>query len=146
MTSVDASPPPASTQPSRRATLAGLLGSGFALLCCAGVAAALGLLSAIGLGFLIRDTVLVPLLLVALGVTGWALWQGRRYHGRSSLLLLGLGGAALAVGGLYLWVPLAFIGFGAVVLASLWNLRLLRACALPAPPVGTNHADAGAVS
>ena len=91
----------------------------------------LGLLSAIGLGFLINDAVLIPFLLLALGVTGWGLWQGRRCHGRGSPLLLGLGGGALAVGGLYLWVPLAFVGFAAVLLASVWNLRLLRACTIP---------------
>jgi len=119
-----------SAQTSRRASLAGLFGSGFALLCCAGVAPVLGLLSAVGLSFLIRDAVLIPLLIVALGVTGWGLWQGRRSHGRGFPLLLGLGGGALAVGGLYLWVPLAFVGFAAVLLASVWNLRLLRACTI----------------
>lgn len=119
-----------SAQTSRRASLAGLFGSGFALLCCAGVAPVLGLLSAVGLGFLIRDAVLIPLLIVGLGVTGWGLWQGRRSHGRGFPLLLGLGGGALAVGGLYLWVPLAFVGFAAVLLASVWNLRLLRACTM----------------
>lgn len=117
---------------SRRANIAGLFGSGFALLCCAGVAPVLGLLAAIGLGFLIRDAVLVPLLIVALGVTVWGLRQGRRCHGRGSPLLLGLGGAALAVGGLYLWVPLAFVGFAAVILASLGSMSLLKACAIPA--------------
>lgn len=120
-----------STQPSRRASLAGLAGSSFALLCCAGVAPVLGLLSAVGLGFLIHDAVLVPLLAVALGVTVWGLWQGRRCHGRAAALRLGLAGAALTVGGLFLWVPLAFIGFAAVVLASIWNFRLVRACAIP---------------
>lgn len=146
MTGGDASRPAPSAQPSRRATLAGLLGSSLALLCCAGVAPILGLLSAIGLGFLIRDTVLIPLFIVALGVTCWGLWQGRRCHGNRPPVLLGLGGGVLAVGGLFLWVPLAFIGFGAVVLASTWNLRLLRACALPSRPAGTNHSDVGAAS
>ncbi len=116
---------------SRRASIGGLFGSGFALLCCAGVASALGLLSAVGLGFLIHDAFLIPLLIVALGVTGWGLWQGRCCHGRGSPLLFGLGGATLAVGGLFLWVPIAFVGFAAVILASVWNLRLLRACAIP---------------
>jgi mercuric ion transport protein len=121
-----------SAQDSRRASLGGVLGSGFALLCCAGAAPVLGLLSAIGLGFLINDAVLIPLLLLALGVTGWGLRQGRRCHGRHSALLVGLVGAAVTVGGLYLWLPLAFVGFGAVLLASVWNLRLLRACSIPA--------------
>ncbi|MEX1999598.1 MAG: MerC domain-containing protein [Gemmatimonadales bacterium] len=120
-----------SARGSRRASLGGVFGSGFALLCCAGAAPVLGLLSAIGLGFLINDAVLVPLLLLALGLTGWGLWQGRRCHGRASALRLGLGGAALTVGGLFFWIPLAFIGFAAVVLASIWNLRLVRACTIP---------------
>ncbi len=124
------------TQNSRRASLGGVLGSGFALLCCAGAAPVLGLLSAIGLGFLINDAVLVPLLLLALGVSGWGLWQGRRCHGRHSALLLGLGGAALTIGGLYGWLPLAFVGFGAVMLASVWNLQLLRACTIPSSTSG----------
>lgn len=51
-----------------------MLGSGLALLCCAGAAPVLGLLSAIGLGLLINDAVLIPLLLLALGATGWGLW------------------------------------------------------------------------
>jgi hypothetical protein len=120
-----------SAQGSRRASLGGAFGSGFALLCCAGTAPVLGLLSALGLGFLISDVVLVPWLLLALGVTGWGLWQGRRCHRRHSALLLGLGGAALTVGGLYVWLPLAFVGFGAVSVASGWNLGLLRTCATP---------------
>ena len=120
-----------SAHAARQASLGGLLGSGFALLCCAGVAPALGLLSALGLGFLINDAVLIPFLLLALGVTGWGLWQGRRCHGRHSALLLGLGAAVLTVAGLYVWLPLAFAGFGGVILAAVWNLRLIRACTSP---------------
>ncbi len=112
----------------RRAGLIGVLGSGFALLCCAGAAPVLGLLSAIGFGFLIHDAVLVPLLAIALGVTTWGLWLGRRCHGSASALRLGLGGAALTLAGLFLWVPLAFVGFAGVVLATWWNLRLVGAC------------------
>lgn len=120
-----------SAQAARRAGLGGLLGSGFALLCCAGVAPALGLLSAIGLGFLINDAVLIPFFLLVLGVTAWGLWQGRRCHGRRSALLLGLGAAALTVSGLYVWLPLAFVGFGAVILATVRNLRLVPGCTSP---------------
>ena len=116
---------------SRRASLAGLFGSGFALLCCAGVAPALGLLSAIGLGFLIHDAVLIPILVVAVGVASWGLRHGSRCHGRAAPFVLGLFGSAMAVGGLFLWVPLAFAGFAALVVTSVWNLQLLRACALP---------------
>lgn len=134
MTNDVQSTPATSARTSRRASLAGSLGSAFALVCCAGVAPVLGLLSAIGLGFLIHDAVLVPLLVIALGVTLWGLEQGRRCHGKSSALWLGRGGALLTVGGLFLWVPLAFLGFADVIVASIWNLLLLRACKIPSSP------------
>ncbi len=116
------------TQASRRATGAGLVGSAVALLCCAGVAPVIGVLSAIGLGFLLRDAILIPLLVLGLGVTGWGLWQGRRCHGRSRPLVTGLVGSLITVGGVLVWVPLAFVGFGGVIVASVWNLAAVRAC------------------
>lgn len=113
---------------SRRATGAGLVGSAVALLCCAGVAPAIGVLSAIGLGFLLRDAILIPVLIVGLGVTVWGLWQGRRCHGRSRPLVAGVVGSLITVGGVLAWVPLAFVGFVGVIVASIWNLAAVRAC------------------
>lgn len=106
----------------------GVFASAFALLCCAGVAPALGLLSAIGLGFLVRDTVLIPLLVVALAVTAWGLRQGRRCHGRHGPLALGLLASVITVAALFVWVPLAFVGFGALIAGGVWNLLAVRAC------------------
>ncbi|SRR5260370_19240947 len=119
---------PNRTRASRRATGAGLLGSAVALLCCAGVAPVIGILSAIGLGFLLRDAILIPLLILALGVTLWGLWQGRRCHGRSRPLVVGVVGSLITVGGALAWVPLAFVGFVGVIVAGLWNLAAVRAC------------------
>lgn len=111
-----------------RATGAGLAGSFVALLCCAGVAPVLGLLTSIGLGFLLKDAVLIPLLGMALAITLWGLWQGRRCHGRSAPLLLGGVASVVSLGGLFLWAPLAFLGFAAVFAAGLWNILAVRAC------------------
>ncbi|MGH7614391.1 MAG: MerC domain-containing protein [Gemmatimonadales bacterium] len=124
------------TRASRRATGAGLVGSAVALLCCAGVAPVIGVLSAIGLGFLLRDAILIPLLILGLGVTLWGLWQGRRCHGRSGPLGAGLVGSLITVGGVLAWVPLAFVGFVAVIVASMWNLAAVRA-GLAQPSVPT---------
>ncbi len=115
------------TRASRRATGAGLVGSAVALLCCAGVAPVIGVLSALGLGFLLRDAILVPLLILGLGVTVWGLWQGRRCNGRSRPLVAGLVGSLITVGGVLAWVPLAFVGFVGVIVASVWNLAAVRA-------------------
>ncbi len=116
------------TRGARRATGAGLAGSAVALLCCAGVAPVIGVLSALGLGFLLRDAILIPLLILGLGVTVWGLWQGRRCHGRSRPLVAGLVASLITVGGVLAWVPLAFVGFVGVIVASVWNLAAVRAC------------------
>jgi mercuric ion transport protein len=123
-----------SARASFRATGAGAVGSGFALICCAGFAPALGVLSAIGLGFLIRDAVLIPLLILSLGLTLWGLRQGRRCHGRPGPWVLGLVASAVTVGGLFLWVPVAIAGFAAVTVASAWSILAVRACAVPPSP------------
>ncbi len=116
------------TRASGRATGAGLVGSTVALLCCAGVAPVIGVLSAIGLGFLLRDAILIPLLVLGLGVTVWGLWQGRRCHGGSGPLVVGGVGSLITVGGVLAWVPLAFVGFVGVVVAGVWNFAAVRAC------------------
>ena len=65
----------------------GVVGSIFAALCCLGFPA-LSILSAIGLGFLINDAVLLPLLIVFLLVTLLGLALGMREHHRASALLI----------------------------------------------------------
>lgn len=47
----------------------GLLGAVFAALCCLGVSAVVSIVTAIGLGFLLNDAVLLPFLVASLLVT-----------------------------------------------------------------------------
>lgn len=101
---------------------AGTAGAGVATLCCLSVAPVVGLISALGLGFLLTDLVLIPLLLVSLGVVLWGLWAGARLHGRRTPLGLGLVAAPLAVVGVYLWPRAAYLGLAGVIGAALWNL------------------------
>src|SRR5713101_1271736 len=68
----------------------GVVGSAFAALCCLGFPALLSILSAIGLGFLINDAVLLPLLAIFLLVTLVGLALGMREHHRASALILGI--------------------------------------------------------
>ena len=64
----------------------GIGGSVFAALCCLGFPALLSILSAIGLGFIVNDAILIPLLLLFLAVTLLGLYLGTRHHcGPSSL-------------------------------------------------------------
>jgi len=54
---------------------AGLLGSVLASLCCLGVSAVVSIVTALGLGFLLNDAVLLPLLVASLLVTLWGLFS-----------------------------------------------------------------------
>lgn len=58
----------------------GVAGSMVAALCCLGTPAMLSLVAAVGLGFLINDAVLVPLLAVFLEATLWGLVLGWRVN------------------------------------------------------------------
>jgi mercuric ion transport protein len=60
----------------------GVGGSLFAALCCLGFPALVSLLSAIGLGFLVNDAILIPLLILFLGLTIAGLYSGVRHHHR----------------------------------------------------------------
>ena len=99
----------------------GSLGAAFAALCCAGVPAVLGALSAAGLGVLINDAILLPLVLLSLGVGLWGLGRGTARHGLLGVPALGSLGAALLVVGIFLSPLLVYAGSAAMLGAALWN-------------------------
>lgn len=94
----------------------------FAALCCAGAPGALGLLSAVGAGFLINDLILLPLLAVALGVATWALERGARRRGDQRPLWLGIAASAGMVVGIFAGAWLIWMAAALLVPASVWNL------------------------
>lgn len=104
----------------------GPLGSAFAALCCLGWAPALAALSAVGLGFLIHDAILIPLLAIFLGITIWSLARDRVRHGRPGPERTAWGAALLVVGGLWVGGVVVAIGLSALVAASIWNGVLVK--------------------
>src|SRR6266852_6404170 len=104
----------------------GVVGSVFAALCCLGFPALLSILSAIGLGFLINDAVLLPFLIIFLLVTLVGLALGMREHHRASALLIGIVSAA----GVFIFIFLAFnkvlagVSVAGLVIASILNVLL----------------------
>jgi len=104
----------------------GIAGSVFAALCCLGFPALLSILSAIGLGFLINDAVLLPFLIIFLLVTLVGLALGMREHHRASALLIGIVSAA----GVFIFIFLAFnkvlagVSVAGLVIASILNVLL----------------------
>jgi hypothetical protein len=91
------------------------------------VSAVVSIVTATGLGFLLNDAVLRPLLVVSLLVTLWGLFSGWRHHNPSALGLGVLGGSGLFA---FSFVrhsrPLALASVGVLVTSSLLNAVTLR--------------------
>ncbi len=93
----------------------------------------LGVLSAIGLSSFRRDSILIPLMGVSLAVALWGFLSGRRLHGSNLPIILALSGSAVLVAGVvsirgYPGTVVIDIGAIALVAATVWNVRLRRAC------------------
>jgi len=103
----------------------GVGGSLFAALCCLGFPALLAILSAVGLGFLVNDAVLIPLLVLFLLITLWGLNLGRRHHGSWMPFLIGTAGAVLTFASIWFGSGLmAGVGIAGLIVASLLNVAL----------------------
>lgn len=104
----------------------GAFGSIFAALCCVGVPALVAIVSAAGLGFLIHDSILVPMLFISLVVSLSGLYLGVRQHGRREALLLGgLSAGVLVVGMVFLKNHLLVgLGIAGLLAATFWNVAL----------------------
>jgi mercuric ion transport protein len=75
----------------------GVIGSFVAALCCLGVPAVVSIVASIGLGFLINDAILLPLMVLFLLVTVMDLYLRYRSHRRVSPLILGIVSSLVAL-------------------------------------------------
>lgn len=105
----------------------GIGGSFFSALCCLGFPALLSLLSAIGLGFLINDAVLLPLLGIFLVIAGDFIPVLRR-HGQPWALLLAAISSLILFVFLFINPIIAYLGVAALIVAGLLNLRFRIRC------------------
>lgn len=97
------------------------------------VAAYAGALSALGLGFLLTDRVLSPIIVVSLAVSvGSVGWNARRLHQPMPMYVAALGAVVVVCGRMVWSVPVAVYG-GVVLLlgASLWTLWRKSPAAAP---------------
>jgi mercuric ion transport protein len=98
------------------------LGSGLIATCCVGGPAVVGILSAMGLGFLVHDAILIPVLVLFLGTNLWVAQVSGLKHERKSIFWLTAVSALIVFSGLWFsrWVVGA--GIGGLVVASAMNL------------------------
>ncbi len=106
--------------------ISGSIGSIIASICCLGFAPALAALSAVGLGFLINDAILIPLLALFLGLAVWGLLASRRRHGINHPFYLGSAGAVAALAGILVFMPVHILGLVMLISAAVWDIVLLR--------------------
>jgi mercuric ion transport protein len=106
----------------------GTVGATVSALCCLGTPALVSFVAALGLGFLINDTVLIPLLVGSLIVLLWGLTTGWRRHQRPAALMIGGAAASLLV--VFSVVapsrPIAYLAIVALVGASVLNALWMR--------------------
>lgn len=123
------------SQDKDRGWLHGLAGASAAALpllplstCPACLAAYAGVLSALGLGFVLEERVLAPMIVLFLILTVLGIARSTRSHRNKGPLLATVAGAALVVAFRLVWnEPIALYGGAAlIVAASLWNLWLKR--------------------
>ena len=102
----------------------GVVGSFIAAACCLGLPAIVAVFAALGLGFLINDAVLLPLLLFFLGVTLFGLFQGYKKHRKPWPLAVGFVSALAAF--VFIFVAfstlLAYAAIAGLVTASVLNI------------------------
>lgn len=106
----------------------GVGGSIFAALCCLGFPALLSILSAIGLGFLVNDAILVPLLILFLCIAIAGLYSGVRHHHRWAALIVGSVSAVITAVFIVI-IPhgvFAGVGIAGLIGASLLNVWLQK--------------------
>lgn len=122
----------------------GVGGALFAVFCCLGFLALLSILSAIRLGFIVNDVILVPLLLAFLLAALAGLLFGMRHHRKPWALVLGGASTAILLTAILLahGGALAGIGITGLVAASLLNVWL-RARQLRA--TGSTVTDPGGI-
>lgn len=101
----------------------GSIGSLFSVLCCIGAPAIISLVFSIGLGFLINDAILIPLLALFLIITLIGLYFGMRRHGQPWAFILGT--ASVIVTFFFITIifnkTFAIFGVAGLIMSSLLN-------------------------
>ncbi len=99
----------------------GFLGTLLTSLCCLGVSIVIAPLTAIGLGFIINDLILLPLVLVFLLITLWGLHTGWKQHGLKVPFFLGIFAAVLLIPSFFVSAYLAAFLLILLLAATIWN-------------------------
>lgn len=116
-------------------TLSSGIGSGLTAFCCLGGPAVTGVLSAFGLGFLINDAILIPVLVMFLGIHLWSIRASSQRHKRKGMFRLAAISGILLFSGLWISVWVAGVGMAGILASSFQNLYFSRTAGSQCAPV-----------
>jgi len=104
----------------------GIGGAIFAALCCLGIPALVSIVGAVGLGFLINDAILLPLLIVFLVITLIGLFLGVRHHHHWLAVIVGAVSAMVLVISMTVAfsLPIIWTAIGGLIVSSVLNVWL----------------------
>jgi len=102
----------------------GSITAGFFGLCCAGTTFILAFLTSIGLGFLINDFILFPLLFLGLWYMFRSLIKNKKKHHNKSPIKLGVFSVAILLIGIF-YSPVIWLGVFGIILSSIWDYKLV---------------------
>jgi len=102
----------------------GIIGSFIAAACCLGLPAVLSIVTAVGLGFLIKDAILLPPMVVFLIVSLIGMYLGFRVHRRPWAFVLATVSSAAALFFIFVHTikVAAYLAIAGLVLASILNV------------------------
>ena len=103
----------------------GGLGGIFTGLCCAGSPILLAFLTGIGLGFLINDFILFPILFIFLGFMFYSLNLNKKKHKNTNPLIIGIVSTIILLIGIFYQLILWFGVFG-LFIATIWDYVLIK--------------------
>ena len=106
----------------------GIVGSFIATACCLGLPAILSIVAAFGLGFIIKDAVLLPLMVVFLTITLIGLFFGYRAHRKPWALVVGIASSIAVLFFVFAQTIqlAAYLAIGGLVFSSILNVLLRR--------------------
>ena len=99
----------------------------FSALCCAGTPLLLAFLSGIGLGFLINDFILFPLLFISLGFMFYSLNKNKKKHLNMKPIYIFIASAVAILTGIFV-KQLIWLGIIGLFVSSIWDYVLMRQC------------------
>jgi len=99
----------------------------FAALCCAGSPLVLAFLTGIGLGFLINDFILFPLLFVSLGFMFYSLYHNKKEHLNTKPFYIAIASAVIILAGIF-FRPIIWLGIVGLFVSTIWDFNLIRKC------------------